>query len=268
MWEIATGQCVGILEGHTGPVTSVCLSPDDQRALSGSEDRTVRAWHLPTARHLWTFTGHKEGVTSLSTDGRSVLTGSLDGTMKLLKLASGWCVATFEGQREPVRSVCLSMDGRFATSARSSGRWELWDVRSGRYLRSFESHDAAFCSVCLAADASYAVAGCADGTLKLWYLDWELEALDPVAWDPGIQPYLIDFLTRHTPYVARMPEKTIGDEISLGLTRRGRATWTDADFRQLLNILGCAGYGWLRPEGVRQELEKMAANWQGPPPLS
>lgn len=23
--------------------------------------------------------------------------------------------------------------------------------------------------------------------------------------------------------------------------------------------LGCAGYGWLRPEGVRRELEKMAA---------
>ena len=36
---------------------------------------------------------------------------------------------------------------------------------------------------------------------------------------------------------------------------------------QLLFTLGCAGYGWLRPEGVRRELDKMAASWQGPPTL-
>ena len=30
--------------------------------------------------------------------------------------------------------------------------------------------------------------------------------------------------------------------------------------------LGCAGYGWLRPEGVRRKLEEMAAEWTGPLP--
>jgi hypothetical protein len=35
----------------------------------------------------------------------------------------------------------------------------------------------------------------------------------------------------------------------------------------LLEILSYGGYGWLRPEGVRRELEKMAAAWTGPPPL-
>ena len=28
------------------------------------------------------------------------------------------------------------------------------------------------------------------------------------------------------------------------------------------------GYGWLRPEGVRRELEKMTAEWQGPPKMT
>jgi hypothetical protein len=32
-------------------------------------------------------------------------------------------------------------------------------------------------------------------------------------------------------------------------------------------ILGCTGYGWLRPDGVRRELEKMAAAWHEPPTL-
>ncbi len=26
-------------------------------------------------------------------------------------------------------------------------------------------------------------------------------------------------------------------------------------------------YGWLKAQGVRRKLEKIAANWQGPPPM-
>jgi hypothetical protein len=57
------------------------------------------------------------------------------------------------------------------------------------------------------------------------------------------------------------------EQIQLALTRRGKPIWTDDDFKQLLHTLACAGYGWLRPEGVRKKLEEMTANWQGPPPL-
>lgn len=37
--------------------------------------------------------------------------------------------------------------------------------------------------------------------------------------------------------------------------------------QQFLYWLRYAGYGWLRPEGVRRELERLAAQWQGPPPM-
>ena len=38
----------------------------------------------------------------------------------------------------------------------------------------------------------------------------------------------------------------------------------EEDFRLLLDRLGCAGFGWLRPEGVRRELDRIAATWRGP----
>src|SRR5262249_51107221 len=56
-------------------------------------------------------------------------------------------------------------------------------------------------------------------------------------------------------------------EWSGALTRCDRPVWIDWDFQHLLYTLGCAGYGWLRPEGVRQIMEQMAREWQGPPPL-
>jgi hypothetical protein len=105
--------------------------------------------------------------------------------------------------------------------------------------------------------------------LRHWLLDWALEESGPGDWDEGARPCLQSFLTLHTPYMGSLPRdrKPTDEEITLALTRRGKPTWTEEDFQQLLCTLGCAGYGWLRPEGVRRELEKMAADWTEPPPL-
>ncbi|MGB0384179.1 MAG: hypothetical protein ACPGWR_05070 [Ardenticatenaceae bacterium] len=50
-------------------------------------------------------------------------------------------------------------------------------------------------------------------------------------------------------------------------TRRGKPTWSEEDFQGLLRQLQYAGYGWLRPEGVRAELMQMAKTWKKPPKL-
>jgi len=51
--------------------------------------------------------------------------------------------------------------------------------------------------------------------------------------------------------------KPTHEEITLSLTRTGKPKWTEDDFQRLLKTLGQAGYGWLRPEGVRAQLETM-----------
>jgi hypothetical protein len=109
-------------------------------------------------------------------------------------------------------------------------------------------------------DERYAFSGSEDTTIKLWELDWELEDIQPVDWDESARPYLENFLTLHTPYAATLPQdrQPTGEEITLALTRRGKPSWNEEDFKQLLYTLGCAGYGWLRPEGVRRRLEELA----------
>ena len=46
VWEVSTGRCLRVLQGHTGSVTGVSLSADGRFALSGSSDHTVRVWEL------------------------------------------------------------------------------------------------------------------------------------------------------------------------------------------------------------------------------
>jgi len=272
LWEVESGRCLRTFEGHTESVQSVCLSADERYALSGSNDKTLKLWEVASGRCLRTFEGHTESVNSacLNADGRYAISGSgkwsmSDTTLKLWEVESGCHLRTFKGHTDTVRSVCLSADGRYALSSSEDKTLKLWDVESGRCLRTFEGHTGIVHSVCLSADGQYALSGSRDKTLKLWALDWELEDKEPADCDEGARPHLETFLTLHTPYAGALPQdrSPAEEEVTLALTRRGAPAWTEEDFQGLLYTLGCASYGWLRPQGVRRELECLAKEWMG-----
>ena len=64
---------------------------DGRRALSGSDDRTLRLWDLETGAELRRFEGHEGWVTSVTVlaDGRRALSGSWDKTLRLWDLETG-----------------------------------------------------------------------------------------------------------------------------------------------------------------------------------
>jgi hypothetical protein len=203
---------------------------------------------------------------SLSADGRFALSGSDDKTLKLWSVATGQCLHTFTGHKGRVNSVSLSADGRFALSGSSDNTLKLWSVATGQCLRTFTAstgYTIGVFSACWSADGRFALSGSSDNTIILWNLDWELEDRLAADWDERARPYLENFLILHTPYAATLPtdREPTEEEITLALTRRGTPTWTEEDFQNLLYTLGCAGYGWLRPEGIKQQLEAMAASW-------
>jgi WD40 repeat protein len=281
LWDVATGKCLRTFAGHTSDVRSVCLSADSRLALSGSSDDTLKLWNVATGQCLRTFTGHTSDVNSvsLSADSRLALSGSgdpyrgHDPTLKLWDVATGQCLRTFTGFTGRVTSVSLSGDSRLALSGSLNDTLKLWDVTTGECLWTFTGHASDVTSVCLSVDGRLALSASWDhnstvtqGTLRLWNLDWELEDQLPADWDEGARPYLENFLVLHTPYAAPLPKnrKPSEEEITLALTRSGIPTWTRKDFQNLLYTLGCAGYGWLRPKGVRQQLEKMRTGSQQP----
>jgi len=83
------------LKGHTAPVTAVALTADG-RAVSASDDQTLKVWDLQSGQALKTLTGHTAPVTAvaLTADGRAV-SASRDQTLKVWDLQSGKCIATF-----------------------------------------------------------------------------------------------------------------------------------------------------------------------------
>lgn len=92
LWDVASGQPIRTLRGHTKRVESVAFSPDGQTALSGSWDNTLILWDVANGEPLHTFTEHGGSVFSVafSPNRQTALSGSYDDTLIL------WSIQTEE----------------------------------------------------------------------------------------------------------------------------------------------------------------------------
>jgi WD40 repeat protein len=136
--------------GHSSTVTSVALSGDGTRVLTGSDDMTAILWDAATARPIQTFKGHTSGVTSvaLSGDGTRVLTGSDDWSAILWDAATAQPIRTFKGQHTgEVYSVALSVDGKRVLTGSDDWSAILWDAATAQPIRTIKGKTGAVAAV-------------------------------------------------------------------------------------------------------------------------
>ena len=100
LWNVDTGACLRVLEGHRGWVQAIAFSPDGSLLASGSTDQTVKLWQVATGICLQTLAGHREvRSVSFSPDGQQLATGSDDETVRLWDISTGECVKTLRADR-------------------------------------------------------------------------------------------------------------------------------------------------------------------------
>ncbi|MBX7258066.1 MAG: protein kinase, partial [Candidatus Hydrogenedentes bacterium] len=273
LWDVDSGQCLSEIVDHPGDITSIRWLADGRHAIAGGEDKRLRVWDIATGSCRGVLEGHSNPITALnvSPDGTLAISGSgsllgRPGEVMLWSLETGACLRSFEGHTGRVSTVQISGDNRFALSGSSDHTVRLWEFATGRVVFSTEAHADGVESAVLSCDGSFIVSGGKEGGIRVWTLDWDLEDRNPAPWDDGARACLERFLTIHTPPSGRLPAHRTPSqkEIAAALTRRGKATWTDADIQRFFFALGCAGYGWLDSTGVMAQLEQSAATWRGP----
>jgi len=178
LWDLETGSCLRVLEGHAGRVRSVSVTPDGCRAVSGSgsaiskEDNTLRVWNLETGLCLRVMEGHTREVRSVSVtpDGQRAVSGSYDKTVRVWDLEKGRCQWVMEGHTEIVWSVSVTPDGQRAVSGSYDKTARVWDLETGSCLRTLEGHTNWVWGVGVTPDGRYAVSGSRDRTVRVWDL--------------------------------------------------------------------------------------------------
>ena len=78
------GQPLKSLHGHNHFVSSLALNSDSTKLVSGSWDKTIRLWDIPTAKSNAIFKGHTKDILCIafSHDERLIFSGGMDNTLR------------------------------------------------------------------------------------------------------------------------------------------------------------------------------------------
>jgi WD40 repeat protein len=101
------------------------FSPDGQRIVTSSWDKTARVWSSASGQVLVTLQGHTDKVwsASFSPDGQRIVTVSEDQTARVWNAASGQVLVTLQGDTDAVGIAEFSPDGqRIVTASANTAR--------------------------------------------------------------------------------------------------------------------------------------------------
>ena len=171
--EEGADQARMVLEGHTGYIVGVAVTPDGKTVVSGSNDETLKVWDPETGQCRATFKGHASSVTDMAVtpDGKTVVSGSSDKTLKMWDLATGGCRATFKGHTATVWGPTVTPDGKTVVSSSDDKTLKVWDLETGQCRATFKGHASSVTDVGVTPDGKTVVSGSHDATLKVWDLE-------------------------------------------------------------------------------------------------
>ena len=114
------------LIGHLRPIQTVSIDTEGKMLISGSQDTTLKIWHLPSLTAMQTLKGHSDPVidTEISPDGRLLCTSSEDKFLRLWSLEDGSAVS-FIRFNEEITSFSFSPFNDLIAISTKSGLIEL-----------------------------------------------------------------------------------------------------------------------------------------------
>lgn len=156
--------------GHTATVNVVTISPDGRQAASGSDDRTIRVWEMPSGKLLACLEGASGEVyaVAFSADGSLLASAGRDRVIRLWDWQTREQVRVFKGHTDSVRCLAFSPDGKRIVSGGDDRSLRIWDVASGAEAADLIGHAEAVTSVVWSANGDRILSGGRDGVLRWW----------------------------------------------------------------------------------------------------
>ena len=170
LWDISTGECLRILEGHNHWVWSVAFSPDGRILASGSRDRTIKLWEVSTCQCLKTLTGHSQQIRTVafSGDGKTLASGSDDQSIRLWNQHSGETLRILQGHTSWISCVAFSPDTYLLASGSEDQSVRLWETRTNVCLKTLQGHSNGVWSIAFNPQGTILASGSQDRIIRFW----------------------------------------------------------------------------------------------------
>ncbi|GME79830.1 unnamed protein product [[Candida] boidinii] len=132
VWDLKTGECKWLLQGHTDRIYSCVLDVERNRCISGSVDNTVRVWDLKTGETAAILEGHSMLVGLLTLSPNALVSAAADATVRIWDPETGLIKHILRGHTGAI--TCVQHDDNLVVSG-SNGMLKLWDTKTGKFIR-------------------------------------------------------------------------------------------------------------------------------------
>lgn len=213
-----TWSLLNTLTGHSDWIHALAITPDGQTLVSGSFDKTIKVWHLPTGELLHTLSKHTKGVLCLaiSPDGKILASGSFDEKIHLWRLDTGELIGTLKGHTSSVRSLAMSENGQMLISGSFDETIKLWRLDRGECLGNLSQWTGQVSAIALSSDGQTLASSGGDGIIRLRLLDTTDGEINP---SPAIT------LTGNLSSVCSLAMTSDGEILAAGCTDGNIKLW-------------------------------------------
>ena len=164
------GPLMFTLAGHSARVRSLALSADGTRAVSASDDKTLKVWNLERGSLERTLTGHTDVVryVALLPGGAHAVSASDDHTLRVWDLSSGREETAIDTQLDWIRGLIVLPRTSLVASISDDRTIRIWDLVQGKIVRTLRGHTAAVNCIDLMPDGTSLVTAGEDRTIRIW----------------------------------------------------------------------------------------------------
>ena len=186
LWDVVSGEVVGILSGHSDIVWDVAFSPDGKTLASVSSDNTTKIWDWDSGELLKSLDFPAQVVSvSFSPDGQVLAVGGVDEPQNEVRNAAIWTFSV--GSWDPlikfseysnIIAMAYSPDGSTLVGGGTSRNVQAWRANDGAPLfalvHTYQVGDAAISpdgsTLATATCETMVNTECTEGGVWLWNL--------------------------------------------------------------------------------------------------
>ncbi len=141
MWDVTTGERIGVVGNETDAVLAADISPDQQFVALGGPSKQVKIYRTKDGKQTGLIKKHTEWITAIaySPDGKFLATADRNGGVEVWEAgAEPKPFNTLAGHK--VACTALAFMPGVLASASEDGKIVLWNVKDGVEIRSWAAH--------------------------------------------------------------------------------------------------------------------------------
>ncbi|HVX10225.1 MAG TPA: c-type cytochrome domain-containing protein [Pirellulales bacterium] len=168
LWDLASGQAVRALTGHTAAVSSLQFSPDGMKLFSGSADKSIRVWQVSDGAPLGRIDSPfpVQSLTVLGA-GERLASGGGDNNIRIWTTPAA-AARSLAGLTGAATALALSPDKKQLAVATDAGAIQVFDLTAGTLTKTLTGHTGAVNTLRFQANGARLVSGGVDKTLRVW----------------------------------------------------------------------------------------------------